>query len=233
MATHAIVSPEDWRTARIALLEEEKALTRQLDALRARRRALPWTRVEKDYRFTGPEGTLTLADLFGSNSQLVTYHFMFAPSWENGCSGCSFVADHFDGANLHLAHHDVSLVAVSRAPLAEFQSFKKRMGWRFPWVSSAGSDFNYDFGVSFGREPEAERNAGYNYRPGEPPPAEELPGLSVFLKDDEGAVFHSYSTYARGLDLLIGAHNLLDLTPKGRNETGTMDWVRHHDRYDG
>lgn len=232
MPSQQIVSPEDWRTARIALLDDEKALTRQLDTLRAKRRALPWTRVAKDYRFAAPEGALTLADLFGTNSQLITYHFMFGPGWQEGCKSCSFLADHFDGAAPHLTHHDVSLVAVSLAPLAEFQPFKERMGWRFPWVSSAGSDFNYDFGVSFGRDEAAEQRAGYNYRPGAAPSQGELPGLSVFAKADDGAIHHTYSTYARGLDLLIGAHNYLDLTPNGRNEASTMDWVRLHDRYE-
>ena len=232
MQSQPTVSPEDWRAARTTLLEEEKVLTRQLDTLRAKRRALPWTRVEKDYRFVGPEGALTLADLFGANSQLITYHFMFGPGWQEGCRSCSFLADHIDGAEPHLTHHDVSLVAVSRAPLVEFQPFKDRMGWRFPWVSSAGGDFSFDFGVSFGRDAATEQRTGYNYRPGAAPSEGELPSLSVFAKGDNGVIHHTYSTYARGLDLLIGAHNYLDLTPNGRNEASIMDWVRFHDRYD-
>jgi predicted dithiol-disulfide oxidoreductase (DUF899 family) len=209
----AIASPDVWQAERQALLAEEKALTRALDAVAARRRALPWVPVEKDYRFTGEDGPLGLGDLFGRNSQLVVYHFMFGPGWQEGCSGCSFLADHLDGANLHLRHHDVSLVAVSRAPLAEFLPFKQRMGWRFAWVSSAGSDFNRDF--------HATDEQGSEHH-----------GVSVFAKDAAGHVFHTYSTYARGCDILLGAHNLLDMTPKGRSETGVMDWVRHHDRYD-
>lgn len=232
MPSQPIVSSEDWRTARTALLEQEKALTRELDTLRAKRRALPWERVSKDYRFESPDGTRTLADLFGANSQLITYHFMFGPGAKEGCRACALLADHFDGANQHLEHHDISLVVVSRAPMAEFQPFKQRMGWRFPWVSSADSDFNYDLGVSFGRDAEAERRQGYNYRPDATPESGEMPGLSVFFKDDDGAIFHTYSTYGRGLDLLIGAYNFLDLTPKGRNEQSSMmDWVQLHDRY--
>jgi predicted dithiol-disulfide oxidoreductase (DUF899 family) len=210
--TPVVASRDVWQAERQALLAEEKAVTRALDALAARRRALPWVRIEKDYAFTGEEGPLGLADLFGQNSQLVVYHFMFGPGWREGCDGCSFVADHFDGADLHLRHHDVSLVAVSRAPLAEFLPFKRRMGWRFAWVSSAGSDFNYDFGATDEKD-------------------QEQHGLSVFARGEDGRIFHTYSTQGRGVDLLIGAHNILDMTPKGRNEQGVMDWVRHHDRY--
>ncbi|POR48358.1 DUF899 domain-containing protein [Bosea psychrotolerans] len=228
---HQVVSREDWLLARKAHLAREKAFTRQRDALSAERRALPWVKVDKDYAFEGRDGRLTLADLFGANSQLLIYHFMFGPGWTEGCPGCSFLADHFDGANLHLKHHDVSLVAVSRAPYAEFQPFRKRMGWDFAWVSSAGSDFNDDFHVS---PSPAERAAGryeYNYEmhDGE---GGEMPGFSVFYRNEAGEIFHTYSTYARGGDLLIGANNFLDMMPKGRNETTIMDWMRHHDRYE-
>lgn len=228
---HRIVSREEWLAARKAHLANEKEFTRRRDALSAERRALPWVRVGKDYAFEGPDGRLSLADLFGGNSQLVVYHFMFGPDWKEGCPGCSFLADHFDGANLHLKHHDVSLVAVSRAPYAEFQAFRGRMGWDFPWVSSAGSDFNHDFHVSPSR---AEKEAGryeYNYEmhDGE---GGEMPGFSVFYRNDAGEIFHTYSTYGRGGDLLIGAYNFLDMMPKGRNEDGIMDWMRHHDRYE-
>lgn len=232
MEPNRIVSRDEWLAARKAHLAREKELTRLYDQVCAERRALPWVEVEKSYVFDTPDGKRTLAELFAGRSQLVVYHFMFAPGAAEGCDGCSFLADHIDGANLHLAHHDVSVVVVSRAPLADFQPFARRMGWRFPWVSSAGSDFNYDFGVSFTPEQVAAGDVGYNY--GTTPYArEDLHGLSVFCKDDAGNVFHTYSTYARGVDLLVGAHTYLDLTPKGRNERGTMDWVRHHDRYEG
>lgn len=230
MTVHAIVSPEEWRIARKELLAKEKELTRLSDELSRQRRQLPWVKVETPYVFEGPTGRQTLADLFDGRSQLIVYHFMFAPGWLEGCPGCSFVADHIDGANLHLAHHDVSVVAVSRAPLAEFTPFKARMGWQFKWVSSSGSDFNYDYHVSFRKEEVAKGQVNYNYELSDHA-AEELHGLSVFFKDETGAVFHTYSTYARGCDILLGAHNYLDLTPKGRNETSTMSWVRHHDRY--
>lgn len=230
ISDHPVVSREHWLQARKQHLIREKAFTRQRDQLSAERRALPWVKIDKPYHFQGPEGTLSLGELFGAHSQLVVYHFMFGAGWEEGCKGCSFLADHFDGANQHLAHHDVALVAVSHAPYGEFQAFRRRMGWRFPWVSSAGDDFNQDFGVSLSAEQWAEGVATYNYEPasGE---EEELPGLSVFYRNDQGEIFHTYSTYARGLDLLVGAYNVLDLTPKGRNEEQIMGWVRHHDRY--
>ncbi|SDL40914.1 DUF899 domain-containing protein [Pseudomonas indica] len=227
-----VVSREEWRAARRQLLQREKAITHQLDEVAAERRRLPWVKIDKPYRFEGPDGVKSLADLFGGSSQLIVYHFMFAPGWEEGCHGCSFVADHIDGANLHLAHHDVTLLAVSRAPWAQIAPFKKRMGWRFDWLSSAGSDFNRDFGVQFSAEEIASGRALYN---GEARSdiGEDMPGLSVFYRNPEGEIFHTYSTYARGLDLLLGAHNYLDFTPKGRNERSTMDWVRLHDRYEG
>lgn len=221
-----VVSRSEWLSARRQLLLHEEALTHQRDELSKARRALPWVRVDQDYRFEGPEGRLNLADLFAGRSQLLVYHFMFGEGWDEGCPGCSFLADHFDGANLHLAHHDVSLVAVSRAPYAQFQAFRHRMGWKFPWVSSHASSFNQDFGVG------GKGSDQYNYEPysGE---ETELPGLSVFYRDADGTLFHTYSSYARGLDILVGTYNFLDLMPKGRNEEGTMDWVRHHDRYEG
>jgi predicted dithiol-disulfide oxidoreductase (DUF899 family) len=227
-----IVTREAWIEARKQLLALEKAHMRRGDELAVQRRALPWVRIEKEYVFQTERGSKTLAELFSSRSQLIAYHFMFAPGWEAGCTGCSFLADHFDGANLHLAHHDVTLIAVSRAPLAEFLPYKRRMNWRFDWVSSHGSDFNYDFHVSVS---EAEKAAGkryYNYETVESSGGE-LFGLSVFYRDKDGAIYHTYSTYARGGDILIGAHAFLDLTPKGRNETTTMDWVRRHDEYEG
>jgi predicted dithiol-disulfide oxidoreductase (DUF899 family) len=228
---HRIVSRDEWLVARKAHLAAEKEFTHARDRLSAQRRELPWVRIEKNYRFDGPNGALSLADLFGQNSQLVIYHFMFAPDWSEGCSGCSFLADHLDGANLHLKHHDISLVAVSRAPYAEFQPFRKRMGWQFDWVSSAGSDFNQDFHVSPSPAEQVARRYDYNYamHDGE---GGEMPGVSAFHRDKAGEIFHTYSSYGRGLDLLVGAYNVLDLTPKGRNEGEGMDWMRHHDRYE-
>jgi predicted dithiol-disulfide oxidoreductase (DUF899 family) len=230
---HKVVSRDEWLAARKAHLAKEKALTKARDELSAERRALPWVKVEKNYVFDTPSGKKTLGDLFGGRSQLIVYHFMLGPDWGEGCPSCSYLADHFDGAALHLAHRDVTLTVVSRAPLAEIEAYKKRMGWRFPWVSSYGNDFNYDFHVSF-RPEEAEGEVYYNYdmRDFE---SDEMPGLSVFAKDASGAVFHTYSAYARGLDRLVGTYNFLDLVPKGRDEAElpwTMAWVRRHDEYD-
>jgi predicted dithiol-disulfide oxidoreductase (DUF899 family) len=230
---HQVVSREDWLAARKRLLAKEKELTRLRDQLSAERRELPWARVEKDYVFDGPDGRETLADLFDGRSQLLVYHFMLGPGWEQGCPSCSFLSDHIDGANWHLPQRDVTLLAVARAPLAQIEAFKARMGWRFKWLSSYGSDFNYDFHVSFTKDELAKSKVDYNY--GLVEGEDELPGLSAFYKDENGAVFHTYSAYARGLDLLIGAYNYLDLAPKGRDEAAlpwTMAWVRHHDRYD-
>lgn len=232
MKAHKTATPAEWLAQREALLEAEKAALREIDRVSRLRRELPWVRVEADYRFETEAGQKSLGDLFDGRSQLIVYHFMFAPGWEEGCHGCSFLSDHFDGANLHLAHHDVSLVAASRAPLEELLPYKQRMGWRFPWVSSAGSEFNFDYGVSFPADRVEDGKVVYNYQTTEQF-MEEQPGLSVFAKDEAGDVWHTYSTYARGLDPLIGAHHLLDLTPLGRNEQGTMSWVRHHDRYEG
>ena len=234
MEPHEIVSREEWLAARTALLAKEKALTRARDALARERRALPWVRIEKPYRFEGPEGRLTLADLFGGRSQLVVKHFMLGPGWKEGCVGCSFELDHVAGALVHLAQRDVSYVVVSRAPLAEIEPFRRRMGWPVRWVSSFGSDFNADFHVSFDKDEIARREVYYNYalrRIG----IEELSGRSVFYRDASGEVFHTYSSYGRGGEELLGTYACLDLTPKGRDETGPnhnlSDWVRHHDRY--
>jgi predicted dithiol-disulfide oxidoreductase (DUF899 family) len=236
MTKHQVVSQEQWIEARRALLAKEKQLTRERDELARQRRELPWVRVEKEYRFDSPRGKVMLADLFGGRSQLIIYHFMFGPEWKEGCPSCSFVCDHMDGALPHLAARDVSLVMVSRAPLAKIEGFKKRMGWRFPWVSSSGGDFNYDFHASFTPQQRAAGKVDYNYTT-QPFPSEEAPGASVFYRDPEtGQIFHTYSTYARGLDPLVGTYTLLDLVPKGRDEDGfafSMAWLRHHDRYDG
>lgn len=229
---HKVVSPDEWVAARKALLAREKMHTRAGDELNRQRRALPWVRIDKTYLFDTPSGKKTLAELFEGRSQLIVYHFMFGPGWEEGCGGCSFLSDHIDGANLHLAHHDVKMLAVSRAPLAELLPFKKRMGWAFDWVSSFGSDFNYDFHVSATQDEIANGKTYYNYEMTEGAPGGELPGISVFFKNSTGEIFHTYSSYGRGGDILIGAHNYLDLTPKGRNEHEIMDWVRHHDRYE-
>jgi len=230
---HQIVSREEWLAARRQHLSEEKEFTRLRDRLSAARRALPWVRVEKDYVFDTPDGKETLAELFDGRSQLLVYHFMFGPGWEQGCPSCSFLSDHIDGANLHLPQRDVTLLAVSRAPLPQIEAFKQRMGWRFRWVSSYGNDFNQDYHVSFTPDEMAQGEVYYNYGMTEFP-SEEAPGISAFYKDPDGAVFHTYSAYARGLDMLVGAYNYLDLAPKGRDEAAlpwTMAWVRHHDRY--
>lgn len=228
-----VASEEEWRRARMALLTKEKAHTRQGDELCRQRRELPWVKVEKDYVFEGPAGKETLSDLFGGRSQLVIYHFMFAPDWEAGCPSCSFIADGIDGADIHVSQRDVTLLAVSRAPLFKVETFKRRMGWHFKWVSSFGSDFNRDYHVSFSKEELAKGKVYYNYEMMEFP-AEEAPGISVFYKDKAGNIFHTYSSYARGGEPFIGAYHYLDLVPKGRNEEDlafTMAWVRHHDRY--
>ncbi len=235
MEPHKIVSHDDWIAARKAYLVEEKAFSRARDALARRRRELPWERVEKRYVFDGPTGKETLADLFSGKSQLIVYHFMLGPGWEAGCPSCSYLADHFDGAVAHLTQRDVSFVVVSRAPLAEIEKFKTRMGWRFKWASSFGSDFNCDYQVSVSPQEKTSGKVLYNYEIIEDFPSEERPGASVFYKNEAGEVFHTYSTYGRGLDILIGAYNFLDLAPKGRDEDGlawSMAWVRHHDRYD-
>jgi predicted dithiol-disulfide oxidoreductase (DUF899 family) len=229
-----VVSPAEWLRAHKEHLAREKEFTRLRDELSRKRRELPWEKVEKQYVFEGPNGTETLADLFQKRSQLIVYHFMLGPGWKEGCKSCSYLADHFDGAALHLAHRDTTLTAISRAPFAEIAAFKKRMGWRFPWVSSFATGFNHDYHVSFTPDELATGLAEYNFG-SIPFSIEEGPGLSVFYKDAEGGIFHTFSSYARGLDILVGAYTFLDMTPKGRDEDGlafTMSWVRHHDKYD-
>jgi predicted dithiol-disulfide oxidoreductase (DUF899 family) len=232
--SHRLVSRDEWIAERKALLAREKELTRLRDQIARERRALPWVRIDKDYVFDAPKGRRTLAELFDGRTQLLVQHFMLAPGWEQGCPSCSYMADHSDGMNVHLAHRDVTLVAVSRAPLAEIERFRRRMGWRFKWVSSHGSDFNYDFGVSFTPEQVAKGGLYYNYGT-TPYSHEEGPGISAFFKDPSGAVFHTYSTYGRGVEVMMGTYNMLDLMPKGRSERDVphkMEWVRHHDRYE-
>jgi predicted dithiol-disulfide oxidoreductase (DUF899 family) len=227
-----VVSQADWLAARKQLLKKEKEFTKLRDELSRERRELPWEKVEKQYAFQGPKGKETLAQLFDGRSQLIVYHFMLGPGWKEGCPSCSFLADHFNPSVVHLAQRDVTFVAVSRAPLPEIEVFKKRMGWGFKWVSSSGSDFNFDYGVSFTKDQLAKGERIYNFETEFP--GEELPGASVFYKNGEGEIFRTYSTYSRGLDVLIGTYNYLDLTPKGRDEEGLkhgMAWVRHHDRY--
>ena len=233
MQPNRIVSSDEWLTARRALLAREKEATRLRDTVNAERLALPWVAVDKNYAFDTPGGRASLGELFAGRSQLIVYHFMLGPDWSAGCPGCSFLADHIDGALPHLEHHDVSLVAVSRAPLAKIETYKARMGWRFPWVSSFGGDFNYDFQVSFTPRQLAGGTVFHNFT--DIPAAEandELPGLSAFFKDEAGRVFHTYSSYGRGPEELIGTLMILDRAPKGRNETSTMDFVRRHDEYE-
>jgi predicted dithiol-disulfide oxidoreductase (DUF899 family) len=235
MQPRKIVSRDEWLVARKAHLAKEKELTQARDKLSAERRALPWVKVDKDYVFDTPQGNKSLADLFDGRSQLLVYHFMLGPNWVEGCPSCSLLADHFDGAAVHLAQRDVTLLAVSRAPLPEIEAYKRRMGWRFPWVSSYGNDFNSDYHVSFGPDDEARGEVDYNYAT-QGFISDEMPGASVFYRDTKGDIFHTYSAYARGLDILIGAYNFLDLTPKGRDEDAlpwTMAWVRRHDEYEG
>ena len=233
MTTHEVVAKEQWIAARRALLVEEKAWTRERDRLAAKRRALPWVTVDKQYIFESPSGPVTLADLFGGRSQLVVYHFMFGPEWEEGCVGCSLLADQVDGARQHFEHNDVSFVAVSRAPIAKLEAYRRRMGWTFRWVSSADSDFNFDFNVSF---PAGSREAGvfYNFERRPDPEVDELPGASVFFRDERGPTYHTYSSYGRGDETILGVYGWLDMVPKGRNETkngNLTDWVKRHDQY--
>jgi predicted dithiol-disulfide oxidoreductase (DUF899 family) len=234
MSHHPIASREDWLVARKDLLRKEKELTRRHDDVSAERRALPWVKVAKEYTFAAPEGQVTLADLFGGHKQLIVHHFMFGPGWKEGCVGCSFNSDHADGAIVHLENHGVSFVRVSRAPLPEILAFNRRMGWHARWVSSHGGDFNFDFHVSFSEQDRARGKVEYNYAESEFS-SEESAGLSVFYKDEAGSIFHTYSTYGRGDEGVLGTYFYLDLTPEGRNEHGPhhnlADWVRHHDRY--
>lgn len=234
LADHRIVSPAEWVEARKQLLAREKEFTRLRDELSAARRALPWEPVEKEYSFDGPDGRESLAELFGDRSQLIVQHFMLGDGWQQGCKGCSFWADNHDGTDMHLAARDVTMVVVSSAPLDQIEAFKKRMGWRFKWVSSAGNDFNIDYHVSFKPEALAAGEVEYNYRPRKLS-SSEMPGISVFARDADGAVFHTYSCYERGLDMMNATYHYLDLTPKGRDEAGlrqSMEWLRLHDSYE-
>jgi predicted dithiol-disulfide oxidoreductase (DUF899 family) len=234
MTTHRIVSREEWGAARRQLLAREKAFTRARDELSRQRRELPWTRVDTKYVFEGPDGRESLGDLFAGRSQLVVYHFMFDPSWTEGCKSCSFWVDNFDGIVVHLNQRDTSLVLVSRAPLDALQAFRRRMGWRVKWVSSLQTDFNRDYHVTFTPEELASGHVYYNYEQRGFPVAE-APGISVFARDADGSIYHTYSSYARGLDMVNGAYHLMDLLPKGRDEAGlsySMEWLRHHDRYE-
>jgi predicted dithiol-disulfide oxidoreductase (DUF899 family) len=233
MKSPQIASAEEWLAARKQLLVKEKELTRLRDELAAQRRALPWVPVDKSYVFEGPTGAETLSDLFAGRSQLVIYHFMLGPGWKEGCPSCSLLSDHLDGSLVHLAARDVTLAVVSRAPYAEIAPFKQRMGWRFHWVSSYANDFNRDYHVSFSKEEVANGSFYYNFDVNGFP-SEEAPGISVFAKDANGAIYHTYSSYARGGEPIIGAYYFLDLVPKGRDEEGLpwpMAWVRHHDKY--
>jgi predicted dithiol-disulfide oxidoreductase (DUF899 family) len=233
MSKPEVVSQDQWIAARRALLAEEKALTAARDALAAKRRALPWTRVTKDYVFEGADGPVSLSDLFDGRSQLVVYHFMFGPEWAEGCPGCSLLCDHVDGARQHFEHNDLSFVAVSRAPIGKLAAYRERMGWTFNWVSSVGNDFNFDYRVSF---PAGSREDGviYNFEKMPDPGIDELPGASVFFKDADGAIYHTYSSYGRGGEGFLGVYAWLDIAPKGRNEaSGDMgDWMRRHDQYE-
>ena len=228
-----VVSREEWLEARRALLLKEKEATHVRDKVNAERMALPWVKVDQNYVFDTPQGKKSLAELFYGRSQLLIYHFMLGPDWEAGCPGCSFLSDHVDGTLPHLNNHDVTWVAVSRAPLAKIEAYKKRMGWKFPWVSSFDNSFNFDYHVSFSPEDLAKDKVVYNFEAIEPANAhDELPGLSAFYKNDDGEVFHTYSTYARGLEEAVGTLMILDRAPKGRNENSTMDFVKRHDEYE-
>ena len=232
MSPHSTATRDPWLDARRDLLAAEKDLTRRADEVARLRRQMPWVRVEKDYVFEGPDGYVSLADLFGGRSQLIVQQFMLAPGWEAGCKSCSYMADHTEGMLPHLAARDTAMVAISRAPLAEIARFRRRMGWTFPWVSSNGNDFNYDYGVSF--TPEEVTGGAPKYNFGKPAFRDELPGVSVFARDAAGQVFHTYSTYGRGVEVMMGTYRMLDLTPKGRDEGDghPMAWVRYHDSYE-
>jgi len=230
---HSVVSSAEWLAARKELLRKEREFMHLRDELSRQRRELPWEKVTKEYVFDGPDGKQTLSDLFAGRSQLMIYHFMFAPGWKEGCPSCSYMADGFDGASIHLAHRDVTFIAISRATLSEIEAFKKRMGWKFKWMSSFANDFNRDYHVSFSNEGKENGKIYYNYEMVDFA-VEELPGASAFYKNGVGEIFHTYSTYARGLDAMVGTYQWLDLAPKGRDEDGLsfpMAWVRHNDRY--
>ena len=235
MSQPKVVSREQWLQARRELLAEEKRFTKLRDELTRKRQAMPWVEVETDYRFEGPEGEVSLADLFGARSQLIVQHFMYGADWGEGCPICSFWADNFDGTLVHLAARDIAFVVVSAAPLAKLEAYKARMGWSFPWVSSGGSSFNRDYHVSFTKAEVESGTLRYNYKDDNSFPSPEAPGISVFSKDEAGKVFHTYSCYSRGLDMLNGAYHYMDLTPKGRDEDGlpySMAWLRRHDQYE-
>jgi len=228
---HLVLGHAQWIEARKQLLAKEKEFTRLRDQLSQMRRDLPWEKVEKDYVFDGPNGKETMAQLFEGRSQLIVYHFMFGPDWDAGCPSCSFWADNFNGIIEHLKHRDATMIAISRAPYAKLAAYRQRMNWTFKWVSSNGSDFNFDYFVSFKPEDQAAKKAIYNYAVGDPRRSE-LPGVSVFYKDPSGGIFHTYSTYGRGIDVLNTAYNYLDLAPKGRDENGRGQfWVRRRDEY--
>lgn len=234
MSQNKRVSREEWKRARIELLAEEKAMSRSLDALARKRRELPWVVVDKNYEFSGLAGKESLADLFAGRKQLLVYHFMYGPDWDEGCPSCSFWADNYNGIDIHLAHRDATLIAVSNTSLENIEAYRQRMGWQFKWVSSLGSDFNRDFHVTFSLEEIEAGEADYNFTR-QSFPSTEAPGLSVFVRDHDGTVAHSYSCYARGLDIFNSAYQLLDMTPLGRNEDGlpySMAWLRRHDQYE-
>ncbi len=236
MKPHSIASHEGWLEARLALLAQEKAHTRAGEEIARQRRALPWVKITKDYVFDSTEGKVSLADLFDGRSQLFVYHFMFGPEWDEGCTGCSYLCDHVDAARQHFEHNDLSFVAVSRGPLAKLQEYRQRMGWKFRWVSSASSDFNFDFHTSFPPERVKDGKITYNFGTIDAiPDLDELSGSSVFCKDEDGQIYHTYSAYSRGDESLLGAYNFIDMAPKGRNENkegNLMDWVKRHDRYE-
>lgn len=234
MRSPNVVSDAEWLTARKELLQKEKELSRQRDELTRLRQQLPWRKLDQAYEFDGPDGKRSLLDLFGDQSQLLIYHFMFGPDWKEGCKACSLVADHYDPLVIHLKARDVSMVTVSRAPIATLEDYKQRMRWNFEWVSSLNNSFNQDFGVTFTEEEKNESRMNYNYSLGSFP-VTECPGVSSFARNDDGEIFHTYSAYARGLENLLGIYNLLDLVPKGRDEVELpygMAWVRHHDQYE-
>ena len=231
MTSHTIVSKQEWLKARKSFLKKEKEFTRLRDQLSAERQALPWVKIENDYVFDGPEGKQNLSDLFNGKSQLIIYHFMLGPDWDEGCPSCSFWADNFNGIDIHLAHRDISFLCVSRANIKQIEAYKNRMGWDFKWVSSLNNTFNYDYSVSFTAEEKEVNEITYNYLK-QPYFIDELAGTSVFIKDEQANIFHTYSTYSRGLDILNGAYNYMDLTPKGRDEgDGIMHLLRRHDQY--
>ncbi|CAN7502190.1 thioredoxin family protein [Rhizobium sp. LjRoot98] len=231
--SNPVVSREEWLEARKALLATEKEETKLRDKIRAERQKMPWVKVDKTYTFNTPAGKKTLADLFDGRSQLMIYHFMFGPDWEAGCPGCSFLSDHIDGTLTHLNNHDVTYVTVSRAPLDKIEAYKKRMGWKFPWVSSFGSDFNFDYHVSFTKEELESGKVFYNFRETSGDDAhDELPGMSAFIRDESGNVYHTYSDYARGGEEILTTLMILDRAPKGRNETSTLSFVKRHDEYE-